>query len=86
MYNYFESDKNFRTSNFLDFCNGINPVSISFWIRREFLDTIKKDEKNKIISQDDSKKYLNEVQKITDEHISKIDEIAKNKQSEIMKV
>ena len=55
-------------------------------IRREFLDTIKKDEKNKIISQDDSKKYLNEVQKITDEHISKIDEIAKNKQSEIMKV
>ena len=55
-------------------------------IRREFLDTIKKDEKNKIISQDDSKKYLSEVQKITDEHISKIDEIATNKQSEIMKV
>ena len=54
--------------------------------RRDFLDTIKKDEKNKLISQDDSKKYLIEVQKVTDEYISKIDEIAKNKQSEIMKV
>ena len=54
--------------------------------RRDFLDKIKKDEKNKLISHDDSKKYLIEVQNITDEHISKIDEIAKNKQSEIMKV
>jgi len=54
--------------------------------RRDFLDKIKKDEKNKLFSQDDSKKYVTEVQKITDEYISKIDEIAKNKQSEIMKV
>ena len=54
--------------------------------RRDFLDQIKKDEKNKSISQDDQKKYSTEVQKITDEFISKIDEIAKNKQSEIMKV
>ena len=55
-------------------------------IRRDFLDTIKKDNKNKLISQDDSKKYSTDVQKITDEYISKIDEIANNKQLEIMKV
>ena len=54
--------------------------------RRDFLDKIKIDNKNKLISQDDFKKYSTEVQKITDEYISKIDEIAKNKQSEIMKV
>ena len=54
--------------------------------RRDFLDKIKKDDKEKLISQDDSKKYSIDVQKITDEYISKIDEIAQNKQSEIMKV
>ena len=52
--------------------------------RRDFIDKIKKDNKDKLISQDDSKKFSNEVQKITDEYISKIDEIATNKQSEIM--
>ena len=54
--------------------------------RRDFLDKIKKDNKDKLISQDDFKKYSNEVQEITDEYISKIDEIATNKQSDIMKV
>ena len=54
--------------------------------RRDFLDKIKLDNKNKLISQDDFKKYSTEVQKITDEYISEIDEIANNKQSEIMKV
>ena len=54
--------------------------------RRDFLDKIKKDNKDKLISQDDFKKYSNEVQEITDEYISKIDEIVTNKQSEIMKV
>ena len=54
--------------------------------RRDFLDKIKKDNKDKLISQDDFKKYSNEVQEITDEYISKINEIVTNKQSEIMKV
>ena len=54
--------------------------------RRDFLDKIKKDNKDKLISEDDFKKYSNEVQEITDEYISKIDEIVTNKQSEIMKV
>ena len=54
--------------------------------RRDFLDGIKKDEKNKLISQDDSKKYLTEIQKITDEYITKIDEMGNSKQSEILRV
>ena len=54
--------------------------------RRDFLDKIKKDNKDKLISEDDFKKYSNQVQEITDEYISKIDEIVTNKQSEIMKV
>ena len=54
--------------------------------RRDFLDKIKKDNKDKLISEDDFKQYSNQVQEITDEYISKIDEIVTNKQSEIMKV
>ena len=50
------------------------------------MDNIKKDEKEKNISQDEMKKSNTEVQKITDEFISKIDITATNKQSEILKV
>ena len=55
-------------------------------IRRDFLDSLKKDEKEKIISQDDHKKQSIEIQKITDEFIKKIDEITNLKKSEIIKV
>ena len=54
--------------------------------RRDFIDKIRKDEKDKIISQDDSKKSINEIQKITDEYITKIDQINLSKQEEILKV
>ena len=54
--------------------------------RRDILDKNKKDEKGKSTSQDDLKKFSNEVQIITDEYISKIDQIIINKQSEILKV
>ena len=55
-------------------------------IRREILENIKKDEKEKIISQDEMKKNSSEVQNITDNYISKIDEIISNKKTEILKV
>ena len=55
-------------------------------IRRETLDIIKKDEKEKNISQDDMKKYSENVQKITDEYIAKVDLVSSNKQAEIIKV
>ena len=55
-------------------------------IRREIMDSIKKNEKEKIISQDDMKKKSSDVQKMTDEYVSKIDLITSNKQTEILKV
>ena len=41
--------------------------------RREFADKFKKDEKEKTISQDETKKNLTDLQKITDEYILKIE-------------
>ena len=55
-------------------------------IRREIMDSIKKDEKDKNISQDEMKKKSSDVQKITDEYVSKIDLITSKKQTEILKV
>ena len=55
-------------------------------IRREIMDNIKKDEKNKKISQDEMKKKSSEVQITTDQYISKIDLITSQKQTEILKV
>ena len=55
-------------------------------IRREIMDNIKKDEKDKKISQDEMKKNFLKVQDITDEYISNIDLITSNKQTEILKV
>ena len=51
-----------------------------------FLFNDSEDEKEKSISQDESKKIHNEIQKITDEYISEIDKIISNKQEEILKV
>ena len=55
-------------------------------IRRKFLDEIKNLEKNKSISIDESKKYYDEIQKITDSSISEIENLTNSKQSEILKV
>ena len=55
-------------------------------IRRDILDDLKKEEKEKKISQDDLKKNSTEVQNITDQYISKIDTLTSNKQKEILKV
>ncbi len=55
-------------------------------IRRDIMDSIKKDEKDKKISQDEMKKKSTDVQKITDEFISKIDLMTSKKQTEVLKV
>ena len=55
-------------------------------IRREIMESIKKEEKDKNISQDEMKKKSSDVQNITDEYISKIDLITSKKQTEILKV
>ena len=54
--------------------------------RRDFMEKNKKDEKDKLISQDESKKFHDEIQKITDEYISQIDKLIIAKQEEILKV
>jgi len=54
--------------------------------RRDANDRIKKLEKEKEITQDDSKSAQENVQKITDKYISKVDTILKDKEAEILKV
>ncbi len=55
-------------------------------IRRDGNDFIKELEKEKEISEDDFKKGQEEVQKITDSYISKVDDILSHKEKEIMEV
>lgn len=55
-------------------------------IRRESNEQLKKLQKDKKITEDDEKNGLEETQKLTDSHIEKINEVAKNKEHEIMTV
>ena len=55
-------------------------------IRREFIETKKKENKEFNQSEDDLKKIINEIQKITDENIKKIDLILEEKKKDILKV
>ena len=54
--------------------------------RRKFLDEIKNLEKDKMISIDESKKFQDDVQKLTDNSIKDIEKLTNSKQSEILKV
>ncbi|WP_409275688.1 ribosome recycling factor [Neobacillus sp. SCS-31] len=55
-------------------------------IRRDSNDDLKKLEKNGEITEDDLRGYSDDIQKITDEHITKIDQITKDKEKEILEV
>lgn len=55
-------------------------------IRRDANDKLKKMLKDKEISEDAERAGLDEVQKLTDSYIGKIDELAKNKEQEILSV
>jgi len=55
-------------------------------VRRDANEHLKKSEKNKEISEDELKDLLDDVQKITDEHVKEIDEITKHKEEEIMEI
>jgi ribosome recycling factor len=55
-------------------------------VRRDCLDQLKKSEKDKVISEDDLKKLSEDVQKITDSYVAKVDLALKAKQEEIMQV
>ena len=55
-------------------------------IRRKYIDIIKSLEKDKLISMDESKKYQDDIQGITDLSIKKIENLSLSKESEILKV
>ena len=55
-------------------------------IRRDTNEEIKKLEKEKHISEDIVKKLQDEIQKITDSYVSKVDEVLSSKEKEIMEV
>ena len=53
-------------------------------VRRDGIDNLKADESKKEISEDDRKRGETEVQKLTDEQIKSLDELASQKEQEIM--
>nr|WP_195258043.1 ribosome recycling factor [Bacillus paralicheniformis] len=55
-------------------------------IRRDANDDLKKLEKNGEMTEDELRSSTEDVQKLTDEYVSKIDEITKDKEKEIMEV
>ena len=55
-------------------------------VRRDANEKLKKLLKDKLISEDNEKDGLEEVQKLTNTYISKIDELMKNKEQELMTV
>tara|TARA_A100001011_G_scaffold321283_1_gene342221 strand:+ start:1604 stop:2155 length:552 start_codon:yes stop_codon:yes gene_type:complete len=55
-------------------------------IRRKYIDEIKNLEKEKKISIDESKRYQDEIQKLTDNSIKEIESLSISKESEILKV
>jgi len=54
--------------------------------RRDAIDTLKKQKKNKEISEDEQFRLQDEAQKETDSFIAKIDEVAVDKEKEVMEV
>ena len=55
-------------------------------VRRDANDKLKKMLKDKAISEDDERSGLDEVQKLTNSFVAKVDDAAKNKETEIMSV
>lgn len=52
-------------------------------IRRDAIDAVRKQEKNKEISEDEGRNLQDEIQKMTDKYIAKIDEILAQKEKDI---
>ena len=55
-------------------------------VRREGVDSLRKMERDKSISQDENRRSQDTLQKTTDTHIKAIDDVAANKEAEIMEV
>ena len=55
-------------------------------IRRDLMDQLKKNEKDGYISEDELKKYNDEVQKATDKFIEKVEEVLTEKEKSILEI
>ncbi len=55
-------------------------------VRRDGLETLRKLEKDKLISQDENRRAQDQLQKTTDGHTKKIDQVGTAKEAEIMQV
>ena len=53
-------------------------------IRRDAKETVEKLEKDKIVSEDEKFRGIDELQKVVDRYIAKIDELLKNKEKEVL--
>ena len=53
-------------------------------IRRDFMEELKKEEKNKVITEDEQKKGSDQLQKITDDFIARLDKIVVDKEKELL--
>ena len=55
-------------------------------IRRDIMEELKKSEKEKHLSEDDVKRMHDEIQKVTDSYIERVEEVMQHKEKEIMEV
>tara|TARA_A200000113_G_C8866687_1_gene355055 strand:- start:213 stop:755 length:543 start_codon:yes stop_codon:yes gene_type:complete len=55
-------------------------------IRRDFIEDSKNEKKISNLSEDELKKRISQIQKVTDNNIDKIDKILENKKNDILKV
>ena len=55
-------------------------------VRREYMEMLKKMEKDGEMSEDELKRATDKVQKVTDEYILKIDQLTKTKEDDIMSI
>jgi ribosome recycling factor len=55
-------------------------------IRRDAIDTVKKQEKEKEVSEDESRDLQDKIQKLTDKYIARVEEVLSEKEKDIMTV
>ncbi|MBE9098924.1 ribosome recycling factor [Vacuolonema iberomarrocanum] len=55
-------------------------------IRRDAVDSVRKQEKSSEVSEDESRDLQDNIQKLTDKYVNKIDELLKEKETDIMTV
>lgn len=55
-------------------------------VRRELNDDLKKSEKNGEITEDELRRFTDDVQNLTDKYVAEIDKVAEDKEEEIMEV